>query len=43
MVTSESWLLVALLALGFMDVAAIVIGWLADHHITRTAHHRKDG
>ncbi|MEU9198985.1 hypothetical protein [Streptomyces sp. NPDC048332] len=42
MVTEEA-LLLALLALGLFDVAAIVIGWLADRHITRTAHHRKEG
>ncbi|MFJ6438502.1 hypothetical protein [Streptomyces sp. NPDC091416] len=41
--TSEEALLLAVLALGLLDVAAIVIGWLADRHITRTAHHRKEG
>lgn len=40
---TEEALLLALLALGLLDVAAIVIGWLADRHITRTAHHRKEG
>ncbi|MEU9199446.1 hypothetical protein [Streptomyces sp. NPDC048332] len=42
MVTDEA-LLLAVLALGLLDLAAIVIGWLADRHITRTAHHRKEG
>lgn len=41
--TSEDWLLLAVLALGLLDLAAIVIGWLADRHITHTTHHRKDG
>lgn len=41
--TSEERLLLALLALGFLALAAIVIGWLVDRHITRTTHHRKEG
>jgi hypothetical protein len=42
-VTSEDCLLLVLLALGLLNLAAIIIGWAADRHITRTAHHRKDG
>ncbi|MFJ2701850.1 hypothetical protein ACIO3R_01460 [Streptomyces sp. NPDC087428] len=41
--TSEDVLLLALIALGVLDLAAIVIGWIADRHITRTARHRKEG
>ncbi|MGQ4486857.1 hypothetical protein ACN6LM_003872 [Streptomyces sp. SAS_281] len=41
--TTEDALLLTLIALGLMDLAVIVIGWIADRHITRTAHHRKEG
>ncbi|MFJ3085026.1 hypothetical protein [Streptomyces sp. NPDC086838] len=41
--TSEGRLLLALIALGLLDLAAIVLGWIADRHITRTARHRKEG
>ncbi|WP_276613940.1 hypothetical protein [Streptomyces sp. A0642] len=40
---TEEWLLLTLIALGLLDLAAIVLGWIADRHITRTAHHRKEG
>lgn len=40
---SEETLLLALIALGLLDLPAIVIGWLADRDITRTARHRKEG
>ncbi|MET7648338.1 hypothetical protein ABZS83_32900 [Streptomyces sp. NPDC005426] len=41
--TSEAWLLLACVVLGLVDLAAIVIGWLADRHLAHTAHHRKEG
>ncbi|MGW1182996.1 hypothetical protein ACWD7Y_05150 [Streptomyces drozdowiczii] len=41
--TTEDVLLLALIALGLLDLAAVVIGWIADRHITRTARHRKEG
>lgn len=43
MVTSEEVLLLALIALGLLDLAAIVIGLIADRHITRATRHRKEG
>jgi Flp pilus assembly pilin Flp len=39
---TEDALLLALIALGLVDLAAIVLGWIADRHITRTARHRKE-
>lgn len=40
MTAAEPWLLLALIALGLVDLAAIVTGWLADRHLTNTT--RKD-
>ncbi|MGW1127491.1 hypothetical protein [Streptomyces sp. NPDC002526] len=39
---TEERLLLVLILLGLLDLAVIVIGWLADRHITRTAHDRKE-
>ncbi|MFD7860944.1 hypothetical protein ACWCXC_17205 [Streptomyces sp. NPDC001515] len=40
---TEEQLLLALLALGALNLFAVVVGWIADRHITRTARHRKEG
>lgn len=39
---AEEWLLLAVLAFGLLDLAAIVTGWLADRHLTHTARHSKE-
>lgn len=39
--TTEAWLLLALIALGFLDTVFICVGWAVDHHITTTVRHRK--
>lgn len=39
---SEADLLLALIGLALITLAAIVIGWLADRHLTRTTRPRKD-
>lgn len=36
--TAEGWLLLALIALGLLDLAAIAVGWHADRRIT---HHTR--
>ncbi|MFD7429018.1 hypothetical protein ACFV6Z_18525 [Streptomyces sp. NPDC059818] len=41
--TSEEALLLTLIALGLLNLAAIVTGWLADRHTTRTSRHLKEG
>lgn len=38
----EPWLLLAVIALGLLDLAALFTGWLADRHITHTTRHRKE-
>ncbi|MFJ3282484.1 hypothetical protein [Streptomyces halstedii] len=40
--TCEAWVLLALIALGLLDLAAIAVGWVADHHLTTARHRRKD-
>ncbi|MDX2624685.1 hypothetical protein PV356_35285 [Streptomyces sp. WI03-5b] len=40
--STEEWLLLAVLALGLVDLAAIVTAWLADRHLTHTAHRSKE-
>jgi hypothetical protein len=41
-VNGEAWLLLAVLALGLVDLAVIITGWLADRHLTHTAHRSKE-
>ncbi|MFS0695859.1 hypothetical protein [Streptomyces nitrosporeus] len=38
--TADAWLLLALVALGLLDLAVIAVGWIADRHLTTTT--RKD-
>lgn len=40
--TGEQLLLLAVIVLGLADGIWIVIGWLADRHITHIARHRKE-
>ncbi|MFD9952440.1 hypothetical protein [[Kitasatospora] papulosa] len=40
--SADAWLLLAVLALGLVDLAVIVTGWLADRHLTHTAHRSKE-
>lgn len=39
---SEEWLLLSVLALGLVDLAVLVTAWLADRHLTHTAHCSKE-
>lgn len=39
--TCEAWVLRALIALALLDLAVLVVGWLADRHLTHTARHRR--
>lgn len=41
--STEEALLLAVLALGLVDLAVIVTGWVADRHLTHTTHHKESG
>ncbi|MFE2021339.1 hypothetical protein ACFW9O_25155 [Streptomyces sp. NPDC059499] len=40
--TAEARLLLAVLALGLINLAWIAVGWLVDRHVHHAARHRKE-